>query len=177
MPLKPLRLLICLLLISGLCRAQSTGLEKVQQSLLRIHDSLAYVDALNRVAMLSYEKNIDSTFYYAKQAREIANRLQYAQGKADALNNLGIVYDIKGDVQLALRFYNEAYNSYTAIHDSSNIVQALMNIGELYQEIGKDEKAIAYYRNAMNLGRHLTRDSIMSLVIFNFLVKYPAEFP
>jgi signal transduction histidine kinase len=177
MPLKPARLLICLLFISGFCRAQSTGLEKVQQSILKIHDSLAYVDALNRVAMLSYEKNIDSTFYYAKQAREIANRLQYAQGKADALNNLGIVYDIKGDIQLALRYYNEAYNSYTAIHDSSNIVQALMNIGELYQEIGKDEKAIAYYRNAMNLGRNLTKDSIMSLVIFNFLVKYPAEFP
>ena len=157
MVLKPV-LLICLFLISGFCHAQPTEIEKVQQSILKIHDSLAYVDALNRVAMLSYEKNIDSTFYYSKQAREIANRLQYAQGKADALNNLGIVYDIKGDIQLALRYYNEAYNSYIAIHDSSNIVQALMNIGEVYQEIGKDEKAIAYYRNALNLGRHLSLD-------------------
>ena len=176
MGLKPV-LLFCLLLLSGFCHAQPTEIEKVQQSIPKLHDSLAYVDALNRIAMLSYEKNIDSTFFYTKQAREIANRLQYAQGKADALNNLGIFYDIKGDVQLALRYYNEAYNSYVAIHDSSNTVQALMNIGEVYQEIGKDEKAIAFYRNALNLGRHLTRDSIMSLVIFNFLVKYPAQFP
>ena len=176
MGLKPV-LFIGVLSISGFCHAQSTDIEKVQQSILKIHDSLAYIDALNRIAMLSYEKNIDSTFFYTKQAREIANRLQYAQGKADALNNLGVFYDIKGDVQLALRYYNEAYNSYTTIHDSSNIVQALMNIGEVYQEIGKDEKAIAFYRNALNFGRHLTRDSIMSLVIFNFLVKYPAEFP
>jgi signal transduction histidine kinase len=127
--------------------------------------------------MLSYEKNVDSTFYYTKQAREIANRLRYAQGRADALNNLGIVYDLKGNVQLALRYYNEAYNSYAAIGDTSNIAQALMNIAGVYQESGKDEKAISNYRKALALGNQLGRDSILALIIFNYLTQYPADLP
>ncbi len=111
------------------------------------------------------EKNIDSTFYYTKKARDISDRLQYAQGTADALNNLGVIYDIKGDVQLALRYYDEAHNNYEALHDSANMVQTLMNIASVYQESGKDEKALVEYRKALTLGRDLTRDSILSLVI------------
>lgn len=44
------------------------------------------------MAMLLYEKNADSTFYYARMAREIANRHNYEQGSADAMNNLGVFF-------------------------------------------------------------------------------------
>jgi signal transduction histidine kinase/Tfp pilus assembly protein PilF len=170
MPVKCL-LFVCLLSPAALCLAQSPEIENIQHSLHAIRDSSVYVNALNRLAMLLYEKNIDSTFYYTKKAREISDRLQYAQGTADALNNLGVIYDIKGDVQLALRYYDEANNSYEALHDSSNIVQTLMNIASVYQESGKDEKAIAEYRKALTLGRDLTRDSILSLVSYNYLME------
>ena len=142
MPLKRL-VFVCLLLPATLCLAQSPEIENIQHSLPAIRDSSAYVDALNRLAMLLYEKNIDSTFYYTKKARDISDRLQYARGVADALNNLGVIYDIKGNVQLALRYYDEAHNNYEVLHDSSNIVQTLMNIASVYQESGKDEKALA----------------------------------
>ncbi len=125
--------------------------------------------------MLSYEKNIDSTFYYTKKAREIADRLNYEKGKADALNNLGVVYDIKGNLQFALRYYNEANNSYKSLHDSSNIVQTLMNIAMVYNEMGKDQKATHNFKSAMAMGKKLSRDSIMSLVIYNYLLEYPAN--
>jgi len=65
-------------------------------------------------------------------ARAIAERLDYQQGKADALNTLGIVYYLKGNLQLSLRYYNDAYNHYKAIHDTSNVVQTLMNIGIVF---------------------------------------------
>jgi signal transduction histidine kinase len=169
MPLKCL-VFVFLLLPATLCRAQSPEIENIQHALPAIRDSSAYVNALNRLAMLLYEKNIDSTFYYTKKARDIADRRQYAQGTADALNNLGVIYDIKGDVQLALRYYDEAHNNYEALHDSANMVQTLMNIASVYQESGKDEKALAGYRKALTLGRDLTRDSILSLVIYNYLM-------
>ena len=167
---------ICMVFCFALCYGQSSEIETIQRSLPLIHDSLSYVDAVNRLAMLLYEKNIDSTFYYTKQAREIADRLGYAQGKADALNNLGVVYDIKGNVQLALRYYNEANISYTAMRDSSNVVQTLMNIAGVYQETGKDDKAIAHYKKALALGNWLRKDSIMAMVIFNYFLKYSDGF-
>lgn len=171
-------LLILLLLYSScvLCRAQSTELADIRASLKHPVDSTHYVDALNRMAMLLYEKNIDSTFYYTRQAREIANRLNYEKGKADALNNLGITFDIKGNLQLALRYYNEANVAYSKLHDSANYVQTSMNIAMVYKEIGKDQRAVQRFNKALSQGKTLSRDSIMSLVIYNYILQYPARF-
>ncbi len=169
---KPV-LLITFILLSHVCYAQSSNISKLQQQLPFIKDSLRYVDALNRIAMLSYEKNIDTTFYYTARARAIADRLQYQKGRADAENNIGIVFDVKSNLQLALRYYNDAYNLYKTIHDSSNIVQAIMNIATVYQESGKNEKAVREFKKALNIGQKLSRDSIMALVCYNYALAYP----
>ncbi|SDS43848.1 Signal transduction histidine kinase [Mucilaginibacter mallensis] len=156
--------------------AQSVEVTNIRKSLNNISDSSRYVDALNRLAMLLYEKNIDSTFVYTAKARQIANRLDYVKGKADAINNLGVVFDIKGNVQLALRYYDEAFRNYTQLHDSVNVVESLMNIAMVYKEIGKDQRAIQEFNEALSLGRKLRQDSIMSLTIYNYLLEYPAKF-
>lgn len=172
---KALPLLLCI--FSTLyCRAQSTELIDIKASLPRIHDSIRYVDALNRMAMLLYEQNIDSTFYYTRQAREIAGRLDYLKGKTDALNNLGVFFDIKGNLQLALRYYNEAYAGYRRLKDSANSVQSLMNIAMVYKELGKDSRSIQRFNEALSLGKKLQHDSIMSLAIYNYLLAYPTRF-
>jgi len=173
---KTILFLLALFFLKVFCYAQSTELTGIRASLPHITDSSRYVDALNRMAMLLYEKNIDSTFFYTKQAREIAERLQYDKGEADALNNLGVTFDIKGNLQLALRYYDEAYAAYTKLHDQPNRVQTLMNIAMVYEEIGKDQRAIRHFDAALNTGKKLDKDSIMSLVIYNYLLEYPARF-
>lgn len=154
---------------------QIEDIRKIQKQLPFIKDSLRYADALNRLAILSYERNVDSTFFYTEKARSISDRVDYSKGKADAANNLGIFYDMKGNLQLALRYYNDAYNRYNTIRDTGNMVQATMNIAMVYQEIGKDKKGIASFKSAIALGKRLSRDSIMSLVYFNYLMLYPSS--
>ena len=168
--------LLALFFFNMCCDAQSPELTAIRKSISHTKDSLRYVDALNRLAMLLYEKNIDSTFYYTRQAREIAQRLSYDKGKADALNNLGVFFDIKGNLQLALRYYDEAYAAYTGINDSVNRVQTLMNIAMVYQEIRKDRRAIQRFEAALAIGRKLSGDSILSLAIYNYLLEYPDRF-
>ncbi|MFC3563183.1 tetratricopeptide repeat protein [Pedobacter jamesrossensis] len=130
-------------------------------------DSLKYIDFLNRRAMLMYETNVDSTFYYTTKARKISERIDYAKGKADALNNLGIFFDIKGNLRMALRYYNAGYIAYQELKDSANAVQATMNIAMVYGQMDKNERSIQYYNKALNLGKKLSQDSILSLVIYN----------
>jgi signal transduction histidine kinase len=148
----------------------------LKRSLPAITDSPRYVDALNRISILSYEQNTDSTLFYANKAREIARRIDYTKGIADATNDLAIYFDIIGTSELALRYYSDAYNQYTGLRDSSDMVQTLMNIAMVYNTDGKNEKAVAHYKAAMSLGQTLTQDSIMSLVIYNFLLQYPLQF-
>ncbi len=173
---KNLYFTFALLFCNALSYSQSLELKSLKATILHTKDSLQYVDALNRMAMLLYEKNVDSTFYYTKQAREISYRLNYPKGKADAMNNLGVFYDIKGNLQFALRYYNEAYLAYTELKDTANQVQTLMNIAMVYKQIGNDNKAIQRFEAALNVGKKLSRDSIMSLTIYNYLLQYPDRF-
>jgi signal transduction histidine kinase len=110
------------------------------------------------------------------QARQVAFRHNYEQGLADATNNLGVVFDIKGNLQLALRYYNDAYNQYVALGDSSNIVQTLMNIGSVYNVSGRDDKALGNFDRALSLGNRIKHDSITALVIYNYMLLYPQKF-
>jgi signal transduction histidine kinase len=174
---KHLAFFILLSFVFTYSYSQVKDISKIKKELPHITDSIKYVDALNRLGILMYESNVDSAFYYAKRARSIAERLKYQQGIADALNTLGIVYDLKGNLQLSLRYYNDAYNRYLAMHDSSNVVQALMNIGLVFNENKEDNKAIEFLNKATYLGSKLKKDSIMSLVLCNYLMMYPAEIP
>ena len=157
--------------------AQLPEIERIKASIKTTTDSLKYVDALNRMAMLMYEERVDSTFLLAKQARAIANRHHYTKGKGDALNNLGIFFYVKGDMQLALRYYNEASEAYGAIKDSANIVQTTMNIGIVYKVEGKNKRAKQWYLAALNKGKELYTDSILSLVIYNYVQDYGQNLP
>jgi signal transduction histidine kinase len=156
--------------------SQSDLLDRMKQELPHITDSAKYTDALNRIGMLFYEQNADSTLYYAGKARELAIRLGYAPGLADATNIFGIYFDITGNTQLALRFYNEAHSQYVALGDSSNMVQTLMNIASAYNVRELHEKSIANYNAALRMGAGLSKDSILSLVIFNYVLQYPERF-
>ncbi|MCF0069391.1 tetratricopeptide repeat-containing sensor histidine kinase [Dyadobacter sp. CY261] len=172
-------LTICILLLLSIASplwAQVGKIRELQQSLSSIRDSTQYVDVINRISLLFYEQNADSTLYYALQARQVAFRHDYDQGLADATNNLGVVFDIKGNIQLALRYYNDAYNQYVTLGDSSNIVQTLMNIGSVYNVSGRDDKAQTNFDRALALGDRIEHDSITALVIYNYMLLYPQKF-
>jgi len=170
---KLLVLLLCTLMCHTICMAQQESIAGIKKQLPGIKDSLKYIDALNRLASLSYERNIDSTFYYAGLARAISYRHNYTRGKADAADNLGIAYDLKGNTQLGLRYYNEARMLYMRIDDTTGIVKAYMNIAMLYSETGKQKKMVDNFNIAFGIGKSLQRDSIMSLVYVNYLIIFP----
>lgn len=168
--------LVLLLMLSCTVHSQEAFVQSLRKALPAISDSAQYVDVLNKLSMLSYEQDADTTLVYATRARDIAYRIDYPKGIADATNNLAIYFDIKGSNELALRYYGDAYKQYDAISDSSNLVQVLMNIAMVYNTNGNNEKALHHFKRAMDLGATLSNDSIMSLVIYNFILQYPHQF-
>lgn len=168
--------LTLLLLFFSPAYSQEEVIHALQRTLASVTDSSRYVDALNRIGMLFYEENADTTLFYATKARDIARRINYIKGIADATNNLAIYFDINGNAELALRYYSDAYKQYTGLGDSSNLVQTLMNIAMVYNTKGNTEKALDHYKKAMSFGATFGQDSIMSLVIYNFLLQYPQQF-
>lgn len=170
---KTIILIILLPLSYGVFgQVQNAEIRKLQQALKRTSDSTLQADLLNRIAFLYYERNIDSTFFYTQKARQIANRHNYEKGEADALNNIGVIYDVQGYSRLAINYYNQAYKIYTTLHDTSNQVQTLMNMASVYINLGNGQKARHYFDAAHAASRGLKRDSIMSLFYQNYLLCY-----
>lgn len=172
MNVKLILVVVCLFGPWNRGSAQLSETQVLRQSLGQIKDSLRYVDVLNRLAILMYETSVDSTFEYTIRARQLADRLTYEKGKADALNNLGIIYDIKGNPQLALRYYNDAHVAYTKLRDTVNRVQTAMNLAGVYKQLGNDKRAHEQFGTAFAWGAKLTNDSILSLVIYNYILLY-----
>ncbi len=167
--MKPqLWLLVFLLFSCQVGFAQTDEISQLKAQLSSSADSLHHTDALNKISLLYFERNMDSMRAYAIKARDIAHRLNYRKGEADAANNLGIFDEIKGNAQEAFRYYLDAFNRYSAIGDTPNQVQTTMNIAIMYHETEKPAKSLAGFRQAFALGSGIKSDSIMATLYANY---------
>ncbi len=97
---------------------------------------------------------------------------------ANALNFMGITYSAMGDVGMAIDCYMEAID--IAVERGYDDILLLVNnnIGSIYQDLGKYEKAIKYFENAMQYNRfpdHGDRDKYynrMLLLNLNLCISY-----
>jgi signal transduction histidine kinase len=131
-------------------------------------DSLLYVDQLNQRAILSQQKQLDTTFLYATKAREIAARLDYKKGQADAWYALGNYYGLRDNKYLSIRYYVDALQAYKKGQDSIGISQMYVCLSDYYLQSGQYPAAIAYVQAAMNTGSMLRNDSVYALVLIHY---------
>lgn len=145
--------LICFLCYAGMLHGQ---------------DSMRYVDQLNQRAVLSQQKKLDTTFLYATKAREIATRLDYTKGKADAWQTLGNYYGLNNNNYLSIRYYMDALQAYKKLNDSIGIGQLYVCISNYYEQSGQHPSAVEDANKAIAIGRLLRNDSVYALALTHY---------
>jgi tetratricopeptide (TPR) repeat protein len=70
---------------------------------------------------------------------------------ADALNNLGYIYDTKGDVSKALECYGKSLKIQEEIKNKHGIASSLNNIGYVYDNLGNIPVALEYYSKSLKI--------------------------
>lgn len=148
---------------------QNKDIKKLHIELANISDSFRYTDALNNLATQYYESNADSLLLYTIKARDISRRLKYAEGEADAANNLGILEEIKGNAQQAFRYYADAYNRYSTMGNRPDMRQSAMNIALVYYEMENPAKSLVYFRKAFALNYDVAQDSVTAILYANYV--------
>ncbi len=166
MPLNTLRTLtVCVsVLLSVSSSAQTAAIQKLQQSLPKIKDSLAYVDRLNRIAILMHMKDPDSCFLYAAKAKSMAIRQHYPKGTADANATLGVALSQKGLNHDALKMLSKALAEYEKLGDVSRAAMVHMNLGSTHRYLSDSISAVRELRKGIVLSRQRPNDSIMAVV-------------
>lgn len=160
-------LLFCL--VPDYAKGQSAQIKGEQLQMRLIKDSLGVVNSLNKIGMLYYVENPDSSFYYGLKAKAMATRLNYPKGQADADNVIATLFSLKGLHRESLFLYGKTLIAYQKQLDTANVVQVMMNTALVYANLIDTAKAIGLLQRAIQTGKELQRDSIMSLVYANYV--------
>lgn len=155
--------------------AQDNVIRQLRASLLRQPDSTHYTDVLNQLGMQYHLSNTDSCFWYGVKARDIASRRGDKMGMAGALNNLSIFYALKANMDQAIEYGFKALLLYRELEDQPNICQVLMNLSVFHYFNGMKPESNEYLYQAMTLGKTLTQDSIYSLVLINYAIRFEQD--
>ncbi len=89
------------------------------------------------------ERNLSSSNKQEKQS--------FLFTKAAALNNIAYVYYVKGNMQVAIDYFNQALKINEEINATKEIANSLSNIGALYDQIGEPQKALNYLTKALKI--------------------------
>jgi len=109
------------------------------------------VDHLNLIATSVSQRYPDSCLYFANQALELSDSLNYEFGEAESIFNFGNGYFYKFDLKNALTNYLAALRmieKFGVIDKHGNL---LLQIGFINAFVGNHDKSIEYFRRAQSI--------------------------
>jgi tetratricopeptide (TPR) repeat protein len=88
---------------------------------------------------------------YGSEAVELARKISFTNGLANALSYLGLTYQDEGNFASALNCFTEEENIYKTYNNKSLFAHNQKNIGNVYADKGNYPKAIEYYYKSLKL--------------------------
>lgn len=138
---------------------------------LKIEDPQKKVMALRRVG-LGYLNlpQLDTALVLLKQARQMAEDIDFKRGLGFTLNSLGNVYRSKDEPELALEHFQKALKIHRERGDLDEQSAALSNIGLIHMERGEYAKASPYYKEGIAIQHTIGNKTYQAIFFQNLAV-------
>ena len=153
--------------------AQSVA-DSLRGTLTKTVDTLK-VNTLNELADIVARSDLKEAKDYAEQALKLAEELNFARGKARALNNLGQVAQHVGSYEKAIEFYTEAVQM-NKEYNWDEIAKNLSNLANTYVEMEKYSKASIYAQQSLEAARD-TSEMIFGLLAVGLIFNKEGNYP
>ncbi|UOB16693.1 tetratricopeptide repeat protein [Abyssalbus ytuae] len=88
--------------------------------------------------------NLNSGLQYLMESHEVYSNLKDAEGQANTMLNIGMIYADLDLYEMAFRNYNEAINKFTSLNLNSRIATAYTKMAGIFINQGKLEEAKKY---------------------------------
>ncbi|TJZ49880.1 hypothetical protein FAZ15_22125 [Sphingobacterium olei] len=164
--------LFCLCNAPALCQIQQINQEL--NKLSSIKDSVSKVNTLNRLGTLYRTRNADSCFYYGMEAKRMATNIKYRHGQTAADHVIAFALFKKGLYAESLELLGKILPYYQKLDDTENIVRVYLDMIEVENKgISDDAKLTSLLRKAIQTGRKLEKDSMMSEVYIRYISRGP----
>lgn len=117
----------------------------------------------------------DSAKYFGYKALDAAREKGDKRYEAEALHNIGIVFEAQGDYQKALNVALEALGIRKALNDEEGIANTCNNIGIIYDQMGDFTKAIDFYNEAYTRYKAAQDREKLAMVSVNLGILFKAQ--
>ena len=124
------------------------------------------VNLLLSASKSNFSKAPDSAILIATQAKELAEKVNYKEGLANALKNIGIGYYYQGKDVEALNYWKQSLEIFKSIKDEVGTSSILNNIGAIYFNQKDLTNALDYYLQSLKLAEK-TQDKLRILTALN----------
>lgn len=114
-------------------------------------DKKVRVDALINLTRLVWEFDLDSSFYYAQQALQVAIKSNDTKLLGDAYNNQGNAYLMNRRSEEALPWYEKALELRRKTGNQDGVIGTLHNFGVVYQQMNKYSESINSFKEAADV--------------------------
>ncbi len=139
-----------------------------KESYLQLGKLREQVDMNNYLSLVFYYKNdYGKALDYSRQAIELAEELNSEELKAEALSNLGRIYNRMGKGEEALAVYLEALETWKELGDRNQMANTLNGIGSYYSARAEYQSAIEYYERTLEIHEELDNERGRGIVMNN----------
>ena len=90
-----------------------------------------------------------------KKELTLQERDFFTRSKGFALNNLGIIHQQIGELDMALAYYEESLKMHQSVGNKKGASNPLNNMGAIYEDKGLYDKAIDLYAKGMKIAEDL----------------------
>lgn len=145
--------LLSLLIPIGYCLGQTAD-----SLIASLSDDLTIetrIDTLNKIGFEQIFTDPTEARIICKEAIESATAANYLKGKALALKNKAISYDIQGNSNQAIHCYQESLYLLETLQDTLNISKLKNNLGIAYKNLGDLETSRKFYQESISLKKIL----------------------
>ncbi|OFX44255.1 MAG: hypothetical protein A2046_14020 [Bacteroidetes bacterium GWA2_30_7] len=149
-----IRFIFNIFIIFSAFKLQAQDKNKIDSLLIELEKEKIDTSRVNIILSLSenfQRVDIDTSMLFAKQADEIAQKIKYPKGLANAAHCIGIVYVYKGEYDSCLKYWNKCLELRIKLNDLKGISGTYNNIGVVYKNQGKYEQAIQYFQKALEI--------------------------
>lgn len=125
------------------------------------------VNLMIRLASIFNSDNQDSSIVFANKALALAKTAGYKKGISDALNEMGIYHENKGDYIKALEMYRSALVIREEIGAIPKIARSYNNIGQAYARLGNYPEALKNFFSSLKKYEEIKDDIGIAMLYSN----------
>ncbi|MFW9995344.1 MAG: tetratricopeptide repeat protein [Candidatus Odinarchaeota archaeon] len=84
-------------------------------------------------------------------------------------NNLGNMYELKGELDRALEYYSKSQVTFEELGNKQKIAMCYNNIGNCYHDKGEIDKAVSYYEKSLELVETIGNNLDTAVILLNLV--------